>query len=690
MSQRNLPPATDSTADSRPRSGMTRRTLFAATAVGVPAATAALSMSPAVADPSVTDGETRILDVPLADYALIDVDGGQARDLPEQPATMVGLTWPADSEAPAVHARGLGQDGNWTPWCELEIAEDPDSGEEAPGTELAWLGVVSALQIRAELDGGDVTSEATAHIVTTSPTEGDEMVGDFSGPYTSQSQSQDLQAQPRMMSTRAAANPATPLLPGSTPSFVARATWGADEGRTGATYGRDELKAVIIHHTAGTNSYSSSESAQIVRGIHTYHTRTLGWADIGYNILVDKYGRIFEGRSGGLHRNIQGAHATGFNRGSFGISVLGHYSSTEPSAAARDAVSRIVAWKLLSTFEERVWSTSTWSSIASGTRFDAGSTQTLAKVMGHRDVNHTECPGYQLYQEFDRIRGDAQYYMDHGWKHHLTAFNAAGGAAKLGTVVRSAYSTGTYWVTVLTKGLVMHRGAEKAVGYVSEVAQEWQPSWGRPTSSVSHRGGKSYQSFENGVAVKSGSSVSFQESRFVDVPPGMMYREEIEELAERGITTGWPDGTYRPLDPIQRDAMVAFVYRALGSPRFTPPSRSPFSDMPPSRMYYKEITWAHAEGIVEGWSDGTFRPTASIERGAVAAFLYRASGRPSSGTSNPFRDVPSNHQFAKEISWLASTGISTGWSDGTFRPVEPIARDAMAAFMIRWMEERGL
>ena len=112
--------------------------------------------------------------------------------------------------------------------------------------------------------------------------------------------------------------------------------------------------------------------------------------------------------------------------------------------------------------------------------------------------------------------------------------------------------------------------------------------------------------------------------------------------------------------------------------------------MPPSRMYYKEITWARSQGIVDGWPDGTFRPTEPIERGAIAAFLYRASGRPSSGTSNSFRDVPANHQFAREITWLASTGISTGWPDGTFRPKDPVARDAMAAFMVRWMTHRGI
>src|SRR5699024_8592951 len=155
-------------------------------------------------------GETRILDVPLADAELVDVDGTQVRDLPEQPATMVGTTWPADSPVPVVRARGLTEDGSWTEWVDLETAENPEAGELAPGTELAWLGVVTALQIRAEADDGDPTAEMTAHIITTSHTDEDDLVGEYSGPYTSQSQTQ--QAQPRTMAATAAANPPTPTL----------------------------------------------------------------------------------------------------------------------------------------------------------------------------------------------------------------------------------------------------------------------------------------------------------------------------------------------------------------------------------------------------------------------------------------------------------------------------------------------
>lgn len=682
MSTRNIPPAPDTSR----RTPLSRRGLFVA-AASVPAGAAVLSAAPALADPSVKDGETRIVDIPLAEVPLSGDGDAQVRELADQPATMVGVTWPNDTDAPDVQARGLGEDGEWTEWLPLETAENPETGEDAAGTEVAWVGVVSALQIRAELDGADVTESLVAHVVTTSPAPADSQVGQYTGPDARVSQADQVTT----MAVAASTNPATPVLGPGAPSYVSRAAWGADESAVRGTSGADELKAVVLHHTAGSNNYSSSQSAQIVRGIFDYHTRVQGWADIGYNILVSKYGQIFEGRSGGLHRTITGAHAYGFNTGSFGISVMGDYSSTAPPRAARVAVAQLVGWKLLSTFQTSVWGKSSWTP-GTGTRFTAGKTISLAKMMGHRDVNFTECPGVSLYREFDTIRGEAQAFIDGGWREHLWAFEGAGGSSTLGTVIKSAHRTGKYTATVLTKGLVLQEGGA-AAGHATPFAEQWRAAWGRPTGSASTRFGQTVQTFQQGAVVKTGSSVQFHDSRFIDVPPNLMYREEIEELAAEGITTGWKDDSYysyRPLAPIQRDAMVAFVYRALGKPAFTPPTKSPFTDMPPSRQFYKEITWAHAEGITTGWSDGTFRPTAPVERGAVAAFLYRASRERSTKTTNPFSDVPSTHQFGKEITWLASTGITTGWPDGTFRPVAPIARDAMAAFMIRWMDVRGL
>lgn len=95
---------------------LSRRALFAATAIGVPAVTVIAGTLPAAADPSVPGGETRIVDVPLSEAPVVDADGAQARDLPDHLATMVGATWAADGGEPLVHARGLLEDGTWTEW----------------------------------------------------------------------------------------------------------------------------------------------------------------------------------------------------------------------------------------------------------------------------------------------------------------------------------------------------------------------------------------------------------------------------------------------------------------------------------------------------------------------------------------------------------------------------------------------
>jgi hypothetical protein len=186
-------------------------------------------------------------------------------------------------------------------------------------------------------------------------------------------------------------------------------------------------------------------------------------------------------------------------------------------------------------------------------------------------------------------------------------------------------------------------------------------------------------------------------SPFRDVSTGQLFYKEMAWLAAHGVSTGWrePDGsrTYRPGQPINRDAMAAFLYRAAGSPAYDPPPVSPFADVSPDQRYYKEMAWLDHRGISTGWRepDGTrtYRALRPIDRDAMAAFLYRAAGSPAydpPGTS-PFRDVSTGQQFYREMAWLARTGVSTGWTerDGTrtYRPWQPIARDAMAAFVYR-------
>ena len=188
------------------------------------------------------------------------------------------------------------------------------------------------------------------------------------------------------------------------------------------------------------------------------------------------------------------------------------------------------------------------------------------------------------------------------------------------------------------------------------------------------------------LRVSSSSEAPAESAHFKDVPADYPFVNDINWLAQRRITTGWSDGTFRPNGSVERGAMAAFFYRMAGSPQFTAPSTPSFKDVPRDHPFYKEIEWMRARGITTGWSDGTFRPNAAVNRDAMAAFFYRFAGSPaySAPVASPFSDVSTGSQFYREIAWLADQRITTGWADGSFRPVQPIERGAMAAFLHRY------
>ena len=193
------------------------------------------------------------------------------------------------------------------------------------------------------------------------------------------------------------------VLRAAQPSIIRRAQWGADESIVRAPpYYADRLRFAVVHHTAGTNSYTASQSAAIVRGIQRYHVLANGWNDIGYNFLVDKYGQVFEGRGGGIDRNVVGAHAQGFNTGSTGVSVLGTYSSTKISSKARSALVKLLAWRL---DVAHVDATSRLKWVSGGNpEYRAGTIVSLKAIAGHRDTGPTSCPGSALYGQLPGIR----------------------------------------------------------------------------------------------------------------------------------------------------------------------------------------------------------------------------------------------------------------------------------------------
>lgn len=260
-------------------------------------------------------------------------------------------------------------------------------------------------------------------------------------------------------------------------------------------------------------------------------------------------------------------------------------------------------------------------------------------------------------------------------------------------------------ISVTRRGLTMSRQS------VLGLASGWNGGMGFPVQeAVLQDYGGYVQRFSQGDAhwgagrdattlITRYPSSEWETRTFKDVSPAHDFYRHIEILAKLGVIQGWPDGTFRPQAPVLRDAFAAFCYRLKGSPAYTPPARSPFKDVSPGNIFYKEICWSRSRGIVNGWPDGTYKPLEPIKRDAIAAMLYRMAPATAYTFTPPqslgFVDVQKSTIFYREMEWMRSTGIATGWvnnpSTGTtstwkweYRPLRTATRAEAAAFLLRW------
>lgn len=158
-----------------------------------------------------------------------------------------------------------------------------------------------------------------------------------------------------------------------------------------------DVRFLLVHHTQTPNGERGRKVRKRLRQIHAYHRSEKGWADIAYNFLVDEEGTIWEGRAGSLAGPVRG-DATG---GSQGFAVLccflGDHSTLAPSAPARDAMVRLLAWQAVVNGidlspDQQVTFTSRGSN-----RFRKGATVRTTPIAGHRDMSQTQCPGDAAY-----------------------------------------------------------------------------------------------------------------------------------------------------------------------------------------------------------------------------------------------------------------------------------------------------
>ncbi len=206
----------------------------------------------------------------------------------------------------------------------------------------------------------------------------------------------------------AALQTATPVLDAGAgqPPIVARRVWarGISPPRVAPEYG--DVRMAFVHHTENPNGYSAGEVPAMLRAIYAFHRYVNGWNDIGYNFVIDLYGRVFEARAGGIDEPVVGAHAGGYNLVSTGVAVLGSFMSAPISQAARVTLERLLAWKLsLHGLPSRGMVTVKVNPAgAIYSRFPANAHVSLPRIAGHRDGDTTDCPGHALYGELPRIR----------------------------------------------------------------------------------------------------------------------------------------------------------------------------------------------------------------------------------------------------------------------------------------------
>ena len=308
---------------------------------------------------------------------------------------LVGITAAAPFDPATRIVLRVKQDGQWLPWMEVPVSDhlpDPET-EEGQRARFATEPVVTdgatGVQVRIDTPSGLVPA-GTELTMIDNPERPEDAT---------------LAADTPAASAQAAVR---------RPTIITRAQWGADESlRRGTTTYSDTLKVAFVHHVVSTNNYTPGQAAQQMRNVYSWFTEGIKVNDFGYNFMVDRFGRLYEGRAGGMDRNVVGAHTSGFNSETFAVSFLGNADSLDPDQPAKesilDAVSDLIAWKFELNDVNPLGSavlTSAGPGPGQGTTsmYWPGEKVTSKTIAGHGDIGSTSCPGEFLRPTLNHIR----------------------------------------------------------------------------------------------------------------------------------------------------------------------------------------------------------------------------------------------------------------------------------------------
>jgi hypothetical protein len=306
----------------------------------------------------------------------------------------IAVTWRGRGRPPALSiATGPGRGRLSAPQrVDAEGGPDPgtaDARSAASGSDYVWTGGARCARLRFDLPRGSSISRVRVSYLNTSGTAG--------GPGTG---TRDVGPSLDGGASIPDANATT-----RRPHFITREQWGANPRLMNCIPDvASFLTNAFVHHTAGSNGYSRWQADDVVRGIYAYHTRVRGWCDIGYNFLVDRYGDVFEGRSGGVTNDVVGAAQMGFNTGAFSVSIMGTFDAVAPPPAAIHALERVLAWRLDVAHVNPSSRQPMTSAGGPTTRYKKGTTVRLHAISGHRDTGLTDCPGGRLYALLPSVR----------------------------------------------------------------------------------------------------------------------------------------------------------------------------------------------------------------------------------------------------------------------------------------------